>query len=251
MNHNIVKKYIQYAIWCLATTCVASIGHANQLPTALDARKLLSQADLVVLGTVRRVYFESIHSGKYQDTPGGLATTMVEFEPKVTYLGDIGERTMIYLRFAGGVNDRGYSMISDNLPIFKVGDMDLMAIVDNGKSPCPLVGCKQGRFRIIEDKLYAHDGREILFNDKTNQVYFGKHRNLKTINEFNLGKFEYRIEESYARVGYTEEAPDDSMRLMTTENYARALRAVIGSLEPSGQTSGSVLDARKVMFTLP
>ncbi len=72
-----------------------------------------------------------------------------------------GERTgdTFTLRFLGGATSvDGRYMHLPNLPLFKIGDRDILIVSGNGQSACPLVNCTAGRYRIIGDKVFNDVG---------------------------------------------------------------------------------------------
>jgi hypothetical protein len=48
------------------------------------------------------------------------------------------------------------------MPLFKVGERDLLFVRRNTESDCPLVDCGDGRFRIIKEQMYGDAHRPLI-----------------------------------------------------------------------------------------
>ncbi len=91
--------------------------------------------------------------------------------------GRVGEE--IVLRFIDGTTPNGMTLWVSEMPEFDLGDRDLMFVKDNGISGCPLVGCTQGRLRVINGLVYTDSGREVLFD--SDRIKFGRLHELDVV----------------------------------------------------------------------
>jgi len=86
----------------------------------------------------------------------------------------------------GDMASDGRILLASGLPLFQVGDHDILFVRGNGESACPLVGCEGGRYRVIRGGLYSDDGREIL-PDGSGGVRRGRPRALPELQSVRIG----------------------------------------------------------------
>lgn len=150
---------------------------------------LADDGDQVFMGEVLRVEYR-MSQPRSGDLPG-LPHTFVTFAARECYSAcEPGDE--ITLRFVGGLDDRGMVMMASGLPLFDVGDTDLLFVKDNGLSACPLAGCANGRLRIIGDVVFSDDGREILLlPDGT--IRRGEQHDLHAVHSNRIGEHEFSV----------------------------------------------------------
>jgi hypothetical protein len=69
----------------------------------------------------------------------------------------------VTLQFLGGLNAQTLRyMASSQTPQFDLGDEDILFVQGNTTRPCPLVGNRDGRLRVIGGQLYTETGRAVL-----------------------------------------------------------------------------------------
>jgi hypothetical protein len=135
---------------------------SDQNPALSDSVK---EADYIFQGVVSKVEY------RLSDGTQQLPYTFVTFKVEKTLKGAVNQQ-FITLRFIGGPdNNKKRFLTVSNVPLFDVGDRDILFVQGNGKSDSPLVGGNAGRFRIINNKVYTDEGVQLLVNNQGNLVY--------------------------------------------------------------------------------
>jgi hypothetical protein len=155
--------------------------NASSASEGSTLRAAVRQSDYAFRGIVTQIeYRESDKApGKEQ-----LPHTFVTFKVEESFKG--GKQETIILRFAGGPDTKGRTLIVSNVPRFDIGEHSVLLVKDNGKTYCPLVGCDAGRFRIIQGKVYSNDGLAVTVNSK-GEVAHGKLLPAKEVLEDKVG----------------------------------------------------------------
>ena len=110
---------------------------------APDFDGLVSEADYVVRATVKSV------TSEYRTTPKGQAIfTKVELQVLETITGT--PPSPLVLQVLGGTVD-GVTMRVEGVPLFHVGDEDILFVQNNGTQFFPLVGIMNGKFPVKHD----------------------------------------------------------------------------------------------------
>jgi hypothetical protein len=153
----IIFKAIFLAIM-VAITAQSSSALAHGSVNRSDSGKLevmTSTANLIVYGTVRKVEYglENAETKDSREVP----FTYVTFGIEKTFRGK-STADLLVMRFIGGPDGRGGFLEVSGVPTFQMGDQDVLFIVGNGESGCPLVHCELGRFRILDGGLYNAHG---------------------------------------------------------------------------------------------
>ncbi|KIG09591.1 hypothetical protein [Caballeronia concitans] len=123
-------------------------------PPIPDISELANAAQMVVQSRVSKVEYRMSEAGA-QGQPS-LPNTIVTYEVLRSVRGD-GPSTMT-LRYAGGPDGRGHVYQLSNVPVFQVGDEDVLFVETNGAAACPLVNCGDGRFRVLNGAIYDGTG---------------------------------------------------------------------------------------------
>ncbi len=142
---------------CIAAGAVAClVGDPSTISAqgVADVSRLVGGSKLVVHGRTSKVEYRMSQPG----TNGQPAVpyTIVTVDVLDSARGTPPGRS-ITLRFIGGPDGRGGFVVASNVPVFQVGDEDILFVQDNGETTCPLVGCIDGRFRVLGGVV--HDGR--------------------------------------------------------------------------------------------
>lgn len=106
-----------------------------------------------------------IFSGTVEQLDGMEATvpyTHVTYRIEEAFKGRSAEGETITLRFLGGRTPNGRYLEVSDMPQFQVGDRDLLFVRKETSIDCPLAGCEDGRFRIINQRVYGNDGRPVV-----------------------------------------------------------------------------------------
>jgi hypothetical protein len=132
-------------------------GPAGAARTVLDEAAAVQRADLVFAGVVERVEYA------FSDAQGGelphLPHTFVTYRIEDVIRGAAPGAT-ITLRFIGGRGNQ-----ASFLMLFDVGDRDVLFVSGNTDAGCPLVGCADGRFRVIQDHVFNDEGQAVELDD--------------------------------------------------------------------------------------
>lgn len=126
-------------------------------------RDLVGRADFIVEGQVTKIDYRLSDSQSVEDEV--LPHTFVTYEIRSVVKSD-GDQSTVTLRFIGGPDGRGRYLTVSNVPIFKEGDQDILFVVGNGEYECPLVNCAQGRFQILEERIYDAKGFPLFLDEK-------------------------------------------------------------------------------------
>ena len=120
---------------------------------------LVARAETVVVAEV-----VDIRSSWIQSRPGRAIVTDVTFAIERTLKGrSYAQRSLEFL--GGTVGD--VTLHVAGMPVFQVGDRDLLFIRDSGRPVSPVVGFMYGRFRVVRDAntgvemIRTHDGRPV------------------------------------------------------------------------------------------
>jgi hypothetical protein len=133
-------------------------GSAGAARGDLEETAGIERADLVFKGVVERVdyAFSDAQGGKLPHLPHTFVTYRIE-----EVLRGVAPGETITLRFVGGRGREASFMMVSDLPLFDVGDRDVLLVSDNTESGCPLVGCAQGRFRLLQGHVFNDEGQAI------------------------------------------------------------------------------------------
>jgi hypothetical protein len=143
----------------VAALVLASATAAVAEPTRGE-RKLddaIRGAEIVFEGTIQAVEFRNARG-----TGGkpGIPHTFVTWQIHKTFKGRT-QGGQITARFLGGMPDPDELLALSHAPRPDVGDRDIVLLRRNGQSICPLVGCEDGRLRIVGGAVYGEGGGAI------------------------------------------------------------------------------------------
>ena len=89
------------------------------------------------------------------------------------------------LRCLGGDRGNGHVMFVSTLPVFQVGDEDIIFVQTDDHNACPLVGAVNGRLRLVDGHVYDNFGTTLsLTNDA---LVAGEWRYIERANVFDVG----------------------------------------------------------------
>jgi hypothetical protein len=191
-----------------------SIGFSLEASAAVgkppSLQELTQTSDLVFKGKVVDVGYKS---STPQNSSEGIPHTFVTYQISEVLTGQYSNPT-ITLRFVGGpTGDGGFLMVS-HVPLFDVGDEDVLFVKDNTKSACPLVGCSDGRMRVINEKMYDEEGYRIVAPKNLSSFGKGKREALPSIDEHDLGGIPLRWVESTEPKSVVSTNPPQSVSAM-------------------------------------
>lgn len=129
--------------------------------TPREFKTMIDQADLVFRGVVTDVKYKN--STPVAPQSSAVPYTFVTYTIHEVLSGDYTDNT-ITLRFFGGVNETNHDLFSYSsaIPLFDVGEEDILFVAGNTENDCPLVSCPDGRIRVINDQLYDEEGNELV-----------------------------------------------------------------------------------------
>lgn len=131
-------------------------------------RHIIRNADLIFYGVVKRVEYKSSIIKKKNDIE--MPHTFITFAIEKIFKGKTTSKT-ITLRFQGGrtktVGGQFEYLISPAIPLFDIGDRDILFVKKNGQSICPLVGWRNGRLRVIDNQIYTDHGYPVALTEKS------------------------------------------------------------------------------------
>ena len=153
----------------------------------LDVGNMSDQADVVFQGTVVDINYRDSEAEKNQPA---LPHTFITYSIEDVLYGDVAGKTLT-LRFIGGPTKEGGSMMSNQTPKFNIGDQDILFVRDNGVAECPLVECANGRFRVVENKMFNEYGQQIV-EDNNNKLVLGRTEKKDDFNHFFIGNQEIK-----------------------------------------------------------
>ena len=123
---------------------------------SFDAR--LREAEFIFQGVVTGVTYAR---SQPTDLDGDrLPHSFVTFQIDRIFKGRAAGNT-VTLRFLGGQRPDGSYMMSSAAPLFDVGERSILLVRGNGAAKTPLVGFREGRFRIVDGSVYSDGGHEI------------------------------------------------------------------------------------------
>lgn len=158
--------------------------HADEIGSSFIAG--LIRAQLVFEGEVVAVRYRL--STPTAAEPAAIPHTFVTYRIDHIYKGSVdgGARSEVTLRFVGGQGANDAYLLASGLPLFDVGDHDVLLAAGNGEAICPLTRCVHGRYRLIDGYAYNEDGQEIVATPAAPVVY-GRFHALREVMTHRLG----------------------------------------------------------------
>lgn len=144
---------------------LSAIAHDNtlqspaQTPVEKPFAASIQNSDFAFQGVVTKVEYAS--SSNQRPIPHTFVTFKVEKALKGSSQPDF-----VTLRFVGGTDGKGNFLTVSGVPLFDIGDRDIIFAKGNGEASCPLVKCGSGRLRVIENKVFTDDGKPLAINSK-------------------------------------------------------------------------------------
>lgn len=144
-----------------------SLIMAQAIPKTAQEQSLkapVENADFIFQGVVTKIEY------RVSDNQPQLPHSFVTFKVEKLLKGKSNQQS-ITLRFVGGPDGEGNFLTVSGVPLFDIGDRDVLFVKGNGKSGCPLVECSAGRLRIINQQVFTADGRAILQKSQAELAY--------------------------------------------------------------------------------
>lgn len=184
-----VKK-LAAAILSLILVMAITPTHASHAD-GTNTSELVHNADLIFEGKVVNVEYRTSDILNPDDV--AMPHTYVTYEITRNFKGHSSDDKLITLRFRGGPDDAGNTLIIPGVPLFQAGDQDIMFVRGNGVEISPVVGGNFGRFRMSKDAVHSDAWQEIwlLSNGQLDQGKFNEEKKSVT---HRIGVHEFTFE---------------------------------------------------------
>lgn len=176
----------------LITSVLATHALADHSIAPLSENNLARNAEFVFLGTVAGVDYRRAEST--DGTSPGAPHTFVTYKIEKVLKGK-SEAGTVTLRFVGGRGDKSQFLMASNIPLFDVGEQDVLFVRGNAKYACPLVECGRGRVRMIGGMAFNDEGQAIEQSPvqaKSNEWGFGPFFDLAEVSTHKVSMTELR-----------------------------------------------------------
>lgn len=160
-------------------------------PANFDTSELVRKADFIFEGTVVNVEYRTSDVESSDDV--AMPHTFVTYEIGKNFKGRSSESKLITLRFRGGPDDSGNTLILSGVPLFQTGDQDIVFVSGNGTELSPIVGHNFGRFRMAKEAIYSDSWQEVWLH-KDGRISHGKLHPEKTTVTHRIGVNEFSFE---------------------------------------------------------
>ena len=165
---NICKKISFFSILAILSV-PASQAHGPSPDASDTLLTTVARSDAIFLGTVLDIQYRV--SSPTKNSPNGVPHTFVTYQIKKLIRGRADRQ--LTLRFAGGPDLAGSFMIQNNVPAITRGDTDVLFVKGGELDDCPLVGCIDGRFRVIRNQMHTSWGIPVLDVDRKGHILIG------------------------------------------------------------------------------
>lgn len=214
-----------------AAPLAAPLTAAAGMPESDDLDTRIHAADAVLEGTIESVRFVDAQA---EGAQGGIPHTFVTYRVERVFKGRVrGDR--VTLRFFGGMDAARDRLLftSDGVQP-DVGDRDILLVAGNGAAECPIVGCSNGRFRLIGESVYDEGGRDIVQIDRQT-VRRGTVRDLREV---------FTWEATGLGIGFDEPPPaPDARATMSADAFRGLIADRVALLHPAGELFPIVVSA--------
>ena len=214
----------------------------------LNLRQLVRQADLIFEGVVTAVEYRMSDRTTAADV--ALPHTFVTFEIAQTLKGSTAGNRYITLRFQGGPDGQGNAMMVSGVPLFDVGQRDILFVSGNGAHICPLVGWEQGRFRVIDGLVYTNAGQEVWVT-RRGEIAFGPYHALDEVLTHNLDGTRLTLRTPAAQAVRT---PPTGAQWLDAPGFKNVVAGLVGQLHTPAELGAlqpiASVDARRA-FSVP
>ena len=218
---------LAHVIAALLGCSIPALAFASPPGIEKSVDDMLREAALVVEGKVIEVsYGMSVPTA---DRPEPMPHTFVTFELLGVEKGTAPAQRLT-LRFLGGPINNDMFLRLPSVPLFDVGDHDMLLVVDNERSECPLVDCARGRFRFVEGIVVNEYGERLQLDGST--VTTGRAVKLDAVDRHNMSRF------ALERVEADEQGHDNRQSL------SEAKQERVPGRDPTPQEMASHVRAR-------
>ncbi len=191
---------------------------------------LVTQSDVIFYGEVKEVLYRMSEATKR--APNGIPHTFVRYQIFNTFRGSVSRE--IILRFVGGTDGKGGIMMQNNVPTFRKGERDVLLVTGGEFDDCPLVSCVDGRFRVLENRVYNGWGVPVV-NVEKNIEMRGKPRYEVNVLEYPRPEFDDLITRPEIQESLKKLTQTKSLAQLKKEYEAKApktIKVTYGFSEP-------------------
>ena len=139
------------------------MAHGAADADAGGLRELVAQSAAVAYGKVVDIQYRN--SEPTREEPKGVPHTFVTYEIGKVFRGYLPEK--VVLRIPGGADGSGGAYTETTAPTFARGETDVLFIPGGEPADCQLVNCVEGRFRVLDDRIYSGFGVPLVAAEKT------------------------------------------------------------------------------------
>lgn len=125
-------------------------------------RELVGKSAAVAYGKVVDIQYRT--SEPTREEPQGVPHTFVTYEIAKVFRGYLPNK--ITLRIPGGADGNGGAFAVTTTPTFARGEEDVLFIPGGEPGDCQLVDCVEGRFRVLNDRIYSGFGVPLVGAEK-------------------------------------------------------------------------------------
>ena len=202
---------------------------AHSVSNNMQLQMLVDRSDAIFFGEVKEVLYRLSQPSKR--SPNGVPHTFVRYQILSTIRGVVNRE--IILRFVGGADGRGGFMTQSNVPTFRKGERDVLIVSGRTLDYCPLVSCVDGRFRVLENRIFNAWGVPIV-NVEKNIEMGGKPRYEVNVIEYPRPEFEDLITRPEVQEKLKKLTQSKTLAQLKKEYEAQApetIRIGMGSLD--------------------
>lgn len=195
-------------------------------------------------------FYGKVTDVQYPLSEEGIPHTFVTYSISKVIHGSVeGKREhQITLRFIGGPTGDGLYLLPPTVPKFNVGDEDVLFVIDNGESECPLVGCTAGRIRIFHDRVYTNAGQPVIGLENSRVLAAGKPDPALRVTRYPRPDFEKLYQRKEYRKLLMEKAPDADLKALREsyeKNVPKEISLKITHFPGEGEDSSDKDEPRK------
>lgn len=202
----------------------------------LTDQELVKKTDLIFQGVVVRI--DNRRSRFRTASEAAVPHTFVTFRVERILKGKhTGQSNLFTLRFLGGPDSAARRFMRvEGCPDFDIGERVVLFVRRNERSPCPIAGWSQGRFRIINGEIFSDTGREVWFSP-AGLLAFGPEHNLREVRTHHRGGniFAYRVDGGGSSEGGAVQRMAGT-RLSST-GFVNLVSKMVGALHTSAELS--------------
>jgi hypothetical protein len=219
-----VNTILRFIFFSPIIFSVGQHAYAHEF-SGVNFDSLARDSELVFRGKTLNVQYAQ--SAKVGNEHESIPHTFVTFKILEVFKGGNKVNSKLTLRIVGGKRKDGKILDVSSIPLFDLGDDDVLFVKNNGISYCPFSRCKDGRFRIIKGRVYTEDG-DILMKGEAGKIEIGTYTKLNEVITHYVGNLKLGILEIRSPVDPEENSQDrdpETYRIYRQKSEAKPLSA--------------------------